>query len=315
MRNSKGMKIYCRMHTCPAPPVDRGLHWNVRASLVLMLALAFLLGSATSSDSTEYVIRLPHGSINWSTGDIIASGTGSPAGKKASKETAAKSAVHSKAMRNAGQNLFDIVRQIQIDSLVRTESLAAQDPDLIAKTREMVFDSQEIESLRRLGGDGMLTVYLQFRLHGGFAQLVLPREITHVDSITKVMPGKNAPAAISDPDAYTGLVVDARNTGMRPALVPRILDENGRDVYGAAFASREYAVQKGMSSYETDFDSAVKNPRVGDAPLVVKGLRTEGPGRCDIVIANADAARIRKSSEHLLFLRECRVVIVLDPPK
>lgn len=257
---------------------------------------------------------MPDGRINWSTGEIIAGGSGSPTNRQTPKKGDAEAAVYSIAMLNAGQNLFDILQKVRIDSRVRMEDLAARDPQLLVKAREMVYESREVEDLRRLGDDGTLTVYLQFPLHGGFSQLVLPREIVHVDSITKVMPGKNAPVETTDPDAYTGLVVDARNIGTQPALVPRIVDENGRDVYGPAFASREFAVQKGMSAYETDFDAAAENPRIGDAPLIVKGLRTEGAGRCNIVIANADAARIRKSSDHLIFLRQCRVVIVLDTP-
>jgi hypothetical protein len=284
----------------------------IRSAVLIWL---LIIGSATASGTSPYIIRLPNGTVNWSTGEIMASGSGSPVDKHDPNATDAEAAVYSIAMLNAGQNLFDILQRVRIDSQGRMADLAARDPQLLVKAREMVYASREVENLRMLDDAGTLTVYLQFQLHGGFAQLVLPREIIHVDSITKVMPGKNAPAEAADPDAYTGLVVDARNIGTQPAMAPRILDENGRDVYGPAFASREFAVQKGMSVYETDFDAATANPRIGDAPLIAKGLRTEGLGRCDIVIANADAARIRQSSDHLLFLRECRVVIVLDAPK
>jgi hypothetical protein len=280
-----------------------------------VLIWLLIIGPAAASGPSPYIIRLPNGTVNWSTGEIMASGSGSPVDEHGPNATETEAAVYSIAMLNAGQNLFDILQLVRIDSQGRMADLAVRDPQLVVKAREMVYASREVENLRLLDDAGTLTVYLQFQLHGGFAQLVLPREIIHVDSITKVMPGKNAPAEAADPDAYTGLVVDARNIGTQPAMAPRILDENGRDVYGPAFASREYAVQNGMSGYETDFDAATANPRIGDTPLIAKGLRTEGLGRCDIVIANADAARIRQSSDHLLFLRECRVVIVLDAPK
>ena len=295
-------------------PGEPEVNQPVRTLLPVVLTLAMLFGTATWTGAAEYVIQLSNGSINWSTGEIIARGSGSPVDKNTPNATDAEAAVYSIAMLNAGQNLFEIVQQVRIDSGVRLEGLAVRDPRLVVKAREMVYASPEIESRRRIDGNGKLTVYLQFQLHGGFSQLVLPREITHVDTISKVMPGKNAPAEAADPDAYTGLVVDARNIGMEPAMAPRILDESGQEVYGPAFASREYAVQKGMSEYETDFDAALKNQRIGDAPLVVKGLRTNGPHRCDIVVANADATKIRKSSDHLLFLRQCQVVIVLDAP-
>jgi hypothetical protein len=47
--------------------------------------------------------------------------------------------------------------------------------------------------------------------------------------------------------------------------------------------------------------------------LIVKALKVLWPGRCDFIISNADAAKLKSASEHLKFLKECRVIIVLDP--
>ena len=95
-------------------------------------------------------------------------------------------------------------------------------------------------------------------------------------------------------------------------MAPKVVDENGQEVYGSAFVSREFAVQQGMSGYAKGLEDAEKNERVTDNPMTVKGLKTEGPGRCDIVISNADAARIRNAAEHLSFMKKCRVMIVVD---
>jgi len=51
---------------------------------------------------------------------------------------------------------------------------------------------------------------------------------------------------------------------------------------------------------------------VTNSPVSVKGLKTEGAGRSDIVIANADAEKIRASGDNQSFLKKCRVMIVLD---
>jgi hypothetical protein len=56
----------------------------------------------------------------------------------------------------------------------------------------------------------------------------------------------------------------------------------------------------------------VKDKRVSDYPLVVKGLKTSGPGRSEIVISNADASKLRGISESLYFMKKCRVIIVID---
>ena len=95
-------------------------------------------------------------------------------------------------------------------------------------------------------------------------------------------------------------------------MAPRILDESNREVYGPAFVSREFVVQQGMGGYTKNIRSAQKCERVMDNPLIVKGLRAIGPAYSDIVICEADASKIRSASEHLLFMKKCRVVIVVD---
>jgi len=61
-----------------------------------------------------------------------------------------------------------------------------------------------------------------------------------------------------------------------------------------------------------DINRARSDPRVRPNPLIVKGLKTKSPGRSVIVVSNADAAKLRSASEHLSFLRQCRVIIVVD---
>ena len=95
-------------------------------------------------------------------------------------------------------------------------------------------------------------------------------------------------------------------------MAPRILDEKGREVYGGAFVSREYAVQHGVCVYTRKLGMAMGDPRVAQHPMVVKGLRTERPGRIHILISDTDATRLRGAVEHLSFLKQGRVMIVVD---
>jgi hypothetical protein len=44
----------------------------------------------------------------------------------------------------------------------------------------------------------------------------------------------------------------------------------------------------------------------------LKGLRASGAGGTDVIVSNTDAAKIRSAYENLAFLRQCRVMIVLD---
>ena len=163
--------------------------------------------------------------------------------------------------------------------------------------------------------DGSVEVLLQMNLHGGFAQLVLPKEIRQIEGIKQIKLGANSTgdSTNSASEAYTGLMVDARSIELEPALVFKILDENLEEVFGPAFVSREFVVQQGMAAYYTDIESATSDPRISEKPLTVKALRTDYPSQSNLVISNADAAKLKSASQHLQFLKESRVVILLSP--
>ena len=106
--------------------------------------------------------------------------------------------------------------------------------------------------------------------------------------------------------------MDARGIGVRPAVAPKIRNEEGREVYGSAFVNRQYAVEQGMVGYLKDVESAKGNPRVTDHPLMVKALKTDGPNKTDLVISNSDAQVLHGMKEHLTFLEKARVMVILD---
>jgi hypothetical protein len=95
-------------------------------------------------------------------------------------------------------------------------------------------------------------------------------------------------------------------------MAPKVMNEEGREVYGSAFVKRDYAIQQGMAGYSKDLAAAQANPRVTNNPLTVKGLRAAGTSKTDVVISNADAASIHSAAANLSFLEKCRVMIVVD---
>ncbi|MBU4074600.1 MAG: hypothetical protein KKF28_04315, partial [Proteobacteria bacterium] len=161
--------------------------------------------------------------------------------------------------------------------------------------------------------DGTVEVTVRMPIAGNFAAVIIPR-IMEKKQVQPPPAGPAAPAPAPAPggEVFTGLVVDARGIQARPAMSPRIIDENGREIYGSMNVEREYAVQQGMSGYARDLTAAQSNARVTNNPLSVKGLKTEGAGRSDIVIAKADAEKILAAGDNLSFLKKCRVMIVLD---
>lgn len=108
----------------------------------------------------------------------------------------------------------------------------------------------------------------------------------------------------------TGLVIDGRGLGLRPALMPRILDHQGQEIYVGRVVTRTNAVEQGVAGYAKDVNAAVNNFRVTDNPVVIKGVRAAGAARTDIVLARAEADALRQLSGKGDFLQYCRVIIV-----
>jgi len=278
----------------------------MRKQLSFVMILVFLLTFSVfgyADNSIEVIEQNEKGRVNWSKGVVQAKGIGIPL-KKMPENSDDRIVALTDAKLNAVHIILDIIRNLRINGTAVVGDYAIREPAIMSKIENMVKNAKVVK--KEYLTDGTVKIEMEVNLRGGFAQLVLPKDIKPLDSITLVTRNKT-----SSP-VFTGLVVDAKGLGVRPVLVPRIIDENNQEVYGSAFVSREYAVQQGMSGYARNLKEVLNNQRVGDQPLVVKGLKTLGPGHSDIVISNADASKLRSISESLYFMKKCRVIIVVD---
>ncbi|PIE66849.1 MAG: hypothetical protein CSA23_06815 [Deltaproteobacteria bacterium] len=282
---------------------------------IVFLGELLLTGESLADDSL--IQKLPSGDIDWSEGVVRAGGTGmpSPHTETPSPEAAAKNL--NAALNMAYANLLATVNAIRIDADAsvadRMYSDAAFREGVTTLARNAPISHREDLP------DGTLEIELTMKLTGGFGQFVLPGEIRQVETVTTVTgvtPEKEGianPAAPEKDTPYSGLIINAAGIRAKPALVPIIVDESGEIVYGPAFVSREFVVSRGMSGFATTLEGARTDRRVGKHPMVVKAIRSRSSETTDIVIANADAARLRSSVAHLDFLKACRVCIVMDP--
>ena len=110
---------------------------------------------------------------------------------------------------------------------------------------------------------------------------------------------------------YTGLIFDAQNLTFTPSASVKILDEDGREVYGSAYVSKDWAEKQGIVSYVKDLAQAKANQRVAGNPLVIKAIKVTGPNNKDLVISNEDARKVRDLSKNINFLDAAKVVIIV----
>jgi hypothetical protein len=290
---------------------------NQKIILFIVIALLSLVYPAvTGAEAVGLVEKKDTGTIDWASGVVQARGISTPIKKGSEKTPPNSPKALSEAKNDARIKLLETIKRIKIDSKRSVGNMAAKNKTIMMQIKDMVYNAKENEKFRKYMSDGSVEVLLQMNLRGGFTQLVLPEEIRQIEGIKQIKKGAN-PAGTgtnSVSEAYTGLLVDARSIELQPALVIKILDENLEEVFGPAFVSREFVVQYGMAAYYTDIASAKSDPRIPDHPLTVKALRTDWPSRSNIVISNADAAKLKSTSQHLKFLKEARVVILLSAP-
>ena len=300
---------------------------------VIILCAAILLPVMLFGQG--YVQQLgASGNVNWSDQVVRVTGIGAPnpdlpmAAQRASALRVAK--------QDALRNLLETVKGINLDSetivnnsmlvsdMITTRVTGAIRGFRVVDTRYMSTGDVEVDVEVPMTGVLMDAVLPQ-NFGGGVLQTggqplcpccgqPWPAGKPVPDGINLIQTGQGAapaPAAMAN-TSYSGLVIDARGLGLRPAMAPRVVDENGDEIYGSRFVERDYAVNVGMVGYEKDISRARGNKRVADNPLVVKGVSASGPNKTDVVISNVDATTIHNAAANLNFLQHCKVMFVLD---
>jgi hypothetical protein len=287
-------------------------------SVVIIISLLLLFTGIGISQSkvsaSDWVDKVGQGNINWSAGYIEAVGIGTPPEKLAGKINARPIALRA-AQVDALHNLLEITKGVQVDSATSIKDFTVASDVIDTQVNGLVKGAEVAD--QQYMPDGRAEVKLRIPLYGNLAQTIMPLAMSKppaAPSLTGSVPAPavKSPAAPSAPVVYTGMVIDARGIQARPAMLPRIFDEDDKEVYGLANVDLEYAEKQGMSGYARDFTAAQSNQRVGANPMTLKAVRTSGPGKSDIIISNADAQNIRSSAESASFMKQCKVIIVLD---
>jgi hypothetical protein len=110
---------------------------------------------------------------------------------------------------------------------------------------------------------------------------------------------------------YTGLIFQAEHLSFMPSASPKILDEDGREVYGSAYVDKGWVEKQGIVGYAKSLEEAKKNQRVAGNPLVIKALKAAGANNRDLIISSEDARKIRELAKNINFLDHAKVIIVV----
>ena len=255
------------------------------------------------------VTQLDNGSINYSEQAITAIGIGFVPTNAVNAGQARRMALRI-AKQDAMRQLIEIVNGVTLTSET-TMSGAMVDDVINTKVQGFIRGARPVGQPKYLSDT---SVEMEYSVPmSGISDIVLP-PVT-VPATTQA-PNNNQPAAAANnttqAGGVTGIIIDARGLKARPAMAPRILDQNGNAIYGRGKYSRQYAVKNGVAGYSKTLETAQQDQRVVGNPMVVKGVGTSGTNRTDITISNADVSKIDMANRNYKVLNDCRVLILID---
>ncbi len=292
----------------------------ILGSFILILGSS-LAGQGWGWGSNDAVQQVDNGAMNYSNGFVVATGIGAISPLAQNPGMARATAVRA-AKVDAMRNLLEAVMAVTVSSETTVRGAAIENDVVKTSVEGMVKGAR----IRDIDGDGRgassdirylsdTSIEIEMEVHmSGISAIVLP-PAGYAPAPATPAPGAPSPAAAPAaplPGTVTGLIVDARGLGLRPAMSPKIVDQNGGIVYGPGNFTREYAVKMGVAGYSKNLEQAQQNPRVTGNPLVVKGIGVQGGNSADLVLAAGDVARVKNADSSGNFLGNCKVMILID---
>ncbi len=341
----------------------------------LLIMSAVTVGPAGAQPAPgDAVETMGQGSINWTSGQIYATGIGAPPANPANAAQARAMAVRA-AQVVALRNLLEIIKGVRVDSDTVIENFVAKSDSIRTRVEGIVRGAQIIKTVYLTDGSVEMTVGMSMKgalldaivpeAFGSRAITPLPLSPAPAPPVTPSQPGSKQQPTVPQPvpgkppitpqpeqpgqkppkpmlppgpsqpekrpeipqpapvpaepeqttakfsgGRATGVVIDGRGLGLRPALLPKIVDPQGQEIYVGQIVTRTNAVGQGVAGYARDVNAATNNFRVTDNPAVIKGLRASGAARTDVMLSQTDASTLTDLGKKGDFLQFCRVIIV-----
>src|SRR5512137_176918 len=201
--------------------------------VILAVVIMALMGSSAFAQLVGTVKDVEtsvgsSGKIDWTTQVITAVGIGAPPAQPANAAQARAMAERA-AQVVAYRNLLEAVKGVRIDSTTTVENFMVTSD--VIRTQVSGFVQGAMVMDKKYMSDGSVEVTVGMKLTGALADSLLPKTPTAPPTGIVATPGAAG-------QTFTGLIVDARGLGIRPAMAPKVMNEDGKEVYGSAWINR-----------------------------------------------------------------------------
>lgn len=299
---------------------------------ILMLSTQFLAAEESCFGTSclperaqrDCTVMESNGCIDWENGIIYATGMGVPNPDfktQAQRSYSALEAAKTVAMRN----LLQMVEGINISSTKTVKAGMLENDTIETQISGQLRHVIEAGRPKKMN-DGSVWVTMKMYLRDimsvlvdnqqfetqdtAFVPMGKPDTTRQTTAATEDSPSESAQYGGDANTIYGGLIIDATNLNISPAMSPKVYDSEGREVYGSAAVERDFALRHGIVGYVKSIEKARNNDRIKGKPLVIKAERSSNG--VDLKISDQDAELLRTLDSSQTFLREARVIIVVS---
>jgi hypothetical protein len=273
-----------------------------------------------AGDSGSAVVdTMDKAKIDWSAGYYYATGDGAmPSDQEEPNRAKAYLKAKSYAKMAAIANLFTAVEGTSISYYAVGKDYMVVDTLLRQRIEGYLSNVEAIDEKREsVGGDTVVSVTVRCPIYGGngpggaiLRSKPPPAPATPVTIDNKITPAPSSDVSATGP--YTSLIVDCTGLDIQRALAPKLRLPSGEEAFGALSFNTGTLVEQGFAAYAATLEQARGLARAGSTPLVVKAIgRAGGVAKCDAVISDADAGKVKAEDATARFLENCNVIFVV----
>ena len=112
---------------------------------------------------------------------------------------------------------------------------------------------------------------------------------------------------------YTSVIIDTLGFKLDRCMSPKIRRVDGTEVWGTVKVDYDFLADHGIVAYVGTMDEAMKNPRCGTNPMIIKASGISGGNfKSDPVLSNEDATLLLSEDGKGGFFAKFNVIFVKD---
>jgi hypothetical protein len=249
----------------------------------------------------EVVEPVPGGVIDWGAMVVRARGSGvvDPGDPNPGR---ARLMAERAAVVVAQRNLLEIIKGVRVDSDTKVENFVTKFDVIYTHLEGIVKGARQVGPAQFDSATGVVEVELEVNLAG-------PQSVTDALEPALLQPGAITPEVKTTASVreflqkYSALVFDAGNSGLKPALFPKIYDEAGnllldtKELYQYTGTTGQKVIH-----YIGKLDEILSRPEFANQPLVLKIKQVRGKMGADIVLSKEDADKLKWLKDGAKFL-------------